>query len=33
MFIFQKRNKKHAKVQKFMHIDCKILSLHPLILY
>jgi len=27
------QNKKHAKVQKFMQIDSKILSLHPLIFY
>ncbi len=26
-------NKKHAKVQNFMQIDTKILSLQPLILY
>lgn len=33
VFLSKNRNKKHAKVQKFMQIDCKILSLQPLILY
>ncbi|GAA4890014.1 hypothetical protein GCM10023311_12690 [Flaviramulus aquimarinus] len=27
------QNKKHAKVQNFMQIGCKILSLHALIFY
>ena len=30
--LFKIQNKKHAKVQNFMQIGCKILSLHPLIL-
>ena len=31
--ILKIQNKKHAKVQNFMQIDCKILSLHALIFY
>ena len=33
LLLQKNQNKKHAKVQNFMLIDSKILSLHPLIFY